>query len=259
MAAKRRGMAALAGTMTDEEIPDFTHPQAGGIAPEAVPTPHAAEADGALSPEERDDLTTCEAALDELRTAFWAAGKALQTIRDARLYRENHATFEDYCQARWDMTRTHADRLIRAWPLAERLAPIGANAINEGQVRELVALATRHGFDAAATVYGTVADEAHVTAAVLRGAVAALPPDRFDPVEAAQQVRAYLAGRLAPSPDAAAEPDTFTTQIARVRTALRRTIHRDTLRTAARQQPDQVRAFTAELRQLADELDRATR
>src|SRR6266536_3079623 len=45
-------------------------------------------------------LAACEAALDNLRVAFWAAGKALQVIRDARLYRSTHATFEDYAEQR---------------------------------------------------------------------------------------------------------------------------------------------------------------
>src|SRR5438309_439896 len=81
---------------------------------------------------EQADLATCEAALDNLRVAFWAAGKALQVIRDARLYRDTHATFEDYVEQRWDMARSPAYRLIDAWPLAERLSPMG-DKLNERQ------------------------------------------------------------------------------------------------------------------------------
>ena len=62
-----------------------------------MPDPYTATTDGQLSNREQADLATCEAALDSLRVAFWAAGKALQVIRDARLYRDTHATFEDYC------------------------------------------------------------------------------------------------------------------------------------------------------------------
>ncbi|MGV9779480.1 hypothetical protein, partial [Streptosporangium sp. NPDC003464] len=80
-------------------------------------------------------------------------GKALQVIRDGRLYRATHPTFEEYTIDRWEMSRTQADRLIRAWPLAERLAPIGVKIINESQVRELIPLANRHGEEAATTVY----------------------------------------------------------------------------------------------------------
>jgi hypothetical protein len=72
------------------------------------------------------------------------AGKALQVIRDApRLCRGTHATFEDYIEQRWDMSRSPAYRLIDAWPLAERLSPMG-DKLNERQVRELLPLASRH-------------------------------------------------------------------------------------------------------------------
>lgn len=78
-------------------------------------------------------------------------------IRDARLYRDTHATFEDYVEQRWDISRSPAYRLIDAWPLAERLSPIG-DKLNERQVRELLPLASRPGHDAAVTVYRTVAE-----------------------------------------------------------------------------------------------------
>ena len=127
------------------------------VSPMTVPDPYAATEEGQLSASDRDYLATCEAAVDGLRLAFWAAGKALQVIRDARLYRETHGTFEDYVEQRWDMSRAQAYRLIDAWRLAERLSPIG-DRLNEGQVRELLPLARDHGQDAALTVYSTVAE-----------------------------------------------------------------------------------------------------
>ncbi|MEU8310281.1 hypothetical protein AB0C84_42585 [Actinomadura sp. NPDC048955] len=93
-----------------------------------------------------------------MRLAFWAAGKALQTIRDARLYGTTHATFEEYVEQRWQMGRAHAYRLIQAWPLAEALSPIGDTTLNEAQVRALLPLAAQHGQDAAVVGYGTVAE-----------------------------------------------------------------------------------------------------
>ena len=91
----------------------------------SLPDPYTATAEGRLSDREQADLATCEAALDNLRVAFWAAGKVLQVIRDGRLYRDTYATFEDYVEQRWDMSRPQAYRLIDAWPLAERLFPMG--------------------------------------------------------------------------------------------------------------------------------------
>ena len=146
------------------------------ISPGSLPDPYTATADGQLSDHEHADLAACEAAVDNLRVAFWAAGKALQVIRDARLYRGTHATFEDYAEQRWDVSRSQAYRLIDAWPLAERLSPMG-DTLNERQIRELLPLAGRHGQDAAVTVYRAVAetDGVQVTAAVLHGAVSILP------------------------------------------------------------------------------------
>ena len=100
------------------------------ISPRSLPDPCTATADGQLSDREQADLATCEAALDNLRVAFWAAGKALQVIRDARLYRDTHATFEDYVEQRWDMSRSPAYRLIDAWPLASDCPPWGTNSTN---------------------------------------------------------------------------------------------------------------------------------
>jgi len=79
-----------------------------------------------------------------------------------------------------------AYRLIEAWPLAERLSPIGGT-LNESQIRELLPLAGRHGQDAAVTVYRTVTetDGVQVTAALLRQVVGVLPADHFDPADAA--------------------------------------------------------------------------
>ena len=171
------------------------------ISARSLPDPYAGAGHGQLSDREQADLATCEAALDNLRVAFWAAGKALQVIRDARLYRATHATFEDYVEQRWDMSRPQAYRLIEAWPLAERLSPMG-DKLNERQVRELLPLASRHGQDAAATVYRTVAetDGVQVTAALLHGTVGILPADHFDPAEAVGQIRAYLAGNPGSQP-----------------------------------------------------------
>jgi hypothetical protein len=80
---------------------------------------------------EREELANCEAAIDTLRTAFWVAGQALRTVRAAKLYRETHATLEEYVADRWDMSRAQAYRLMEAAPFAERLSPIEDTRLNE--------------------------------------------------------------------------------------------------------------------------------
>lgn len=166
-----------------------------------LPLPHEQYADSpVLMEDEKRELTACEQAIDHLRLAFWAAGKALAVIRDRRLYRTTHTTFEEYVQERWEMSRAQAYRLIEAWPLAERIgtSPIGDTRLNETQIRALLPVAKKHGEDAAAEVYRTVAeaDGVRVTAQLLADAAGALPDGgAFDPAEAAEQIRAFLAGR----------------------------------------------------------------
>ena len=210
------------------------------ISPGSLPDPYTAAGDGQLSGREQADLATCEAALDNLRVAFWAAGKALQVIRDARLYRDTHATFEDYVEQRWDMSRSQAYRLVDAWPLAERLSPMG-DKLNERQIRELLPLADRHGQDAAVTVYRTVAETEgiQVTAALLHGAVRILPAGRFDPAEAIGQIRAYLAGNPGNQPRPAANPvETFATEAAKLLRVLHRVSARGVLQAALDADPE---------------------
>jgi hypothetical protein len=225
----------------------------------ALPVPHAPAGTGELTASEEADLATCEQALDNLRLAFAAAGKALQVIRDARLYRASHDTFEEYAEQRWGMGKSHAYRLIEAWPLAERLSPIGER-LTESHVRELLPLAGRHGQDAAATVYQTVqeADSVRVTAALLHEVVAILPLDHFDPAGAVEQIRAYLAGdipaRLAPS---AADPvEAFTSETAKLAKILHRFAGGNVIREARTANPDVVRQALTELRGVLDELER---
>jgi hypothetical protein len=51
---------------------------------------------------ERDDLEST------VQQAFFVAGKALKLLRDQRLYRETHATFESYVRDRFDFTKRAA-------------------------------------------------------------------------------------------------------------------------------------------------------
>lgn len=176
--------------------------------------------------EEQDSLAQCEAAVETLKGAFWAAGKALQIIRDARLYRQDYKTFDDYCWDRWDMNRQNADKLIRTWPIAEALyekqqrgvTQIGVKKLNQAQVWELLPVAESWDVDAATFVYDTVAETVvqvegkDVTAQVLQGAVKAavkaVPKgEEFDRDAAAERIVAYVTGLgQRPSPEAQQKP-----------------------------------------------------
>jgi hypothetical protein len=240
-------------------------PDASDI-PLGLPAPYEALSDSeVLIDMERRDLAACEAAIDGLRIAFWAAGKALQVIRDARLYRAEYPTFDAYCEGRWQIHRSYADKLIRAWPLAEILSPIGLKELNEGQVRELLPLAATQGEEAAVIVYEAAyravaeVDGVRVTAAVLKGAVGALPDGQFDKDEAVRQIREYVARLAGGDDDQAAgdvglsDDDRWTAEKDRVRADFRKILSRGrgTIRNAAKSNPEGARELLDEVEQEA--------
>src|SRR6266404_3639004 len=85
-------------------------------------------------------LQELEQQMEQDQAAFARYGNALLEIRESRLYRQSHATFEDYCLERWQMNRAYAGKLISAAQVATNLYPIGYKPESEGQVRPLVSL-----------------------------------------------------------------------------------------------------------------------
>ena len=77
-----------------------------------------------LDATERTDLANCEEVIDKGLRTFVEVGTALLTIRDRRLYRAQHGTFEDYCQGRWGMSRPRAYQMIDAATVVGNLSTI---------------------------------------------------------------------------------------------------------------------------------------
>jgi hypothetical protein len=48
----------------------------------------------------------------KVERAFYEAGLALQTLRDRKLYRSTHKTFQEYCLDRFDFAKSHSYRGI---------------------------------------------------------------------------------------------------------------------------------------------------
>ena len=88
-----------------------------------------------LTEEEAHDLAVLEGIVSRCKQSFESAGVALARIRDGRLYRKTHSTFEDYCAERWGWQRAHAYRLIEFAEI--KMSPIGDKIANEAQAREL--------------------------------------------------------------------------------------------------------------------------
>lgn len=57
-------------------------------------------------------LASLEAIIESGRDSFLATGMALAQIRDSRLYRQDHETFEDYLDKRWNISRSRGYQLI---------------------------------------------------------------------------------------------------------------------------------------------------
>jgi hypothetical protein len=64
-----------------------------------------------LTTEEEGDRLHLERKVER---AFYEAGMALMQLRDRRLYRTTHPTFEDYCRDRFNYTRRRPYQLIEA-------------------------------------------------------------------------------------------------------------------------------------------------
>jgi len=101
-----------------------------------------------LTDDDRDELQQNEQTIrSHHEQGYLAVGRALSTIQQRRLYRETHPSFEKYAQARLQMTKVTAYRLIGAVKVVEELhaAARQAGVTNlvtprEGTIRPLVKL-----------------------------------------------------------------------------------------------------------------------
>lgn len=126
----------------------------------------------ALSQNERDELEECEGIVEKGLGTCFEVGDALLRIRDSRLYRDTHTTFQQYCQERWHLGRSYAWRIMGA---AERmkLLPSGDNLprpANEFQMRPFLKLAPEE-FPGAWKRAVKTAKEGRVTLSVVKAVI----------------------------------------------------------------------------------------
>lgn len=95
-----------------------------------------------LTEVEQQELDQFEEAIEQGLETFWQVGISLMRIRDKRLYREAWNSFEVYCQERWGMSDSHANRLIGSAEVVQDIknTPIGVLPQRESHVRPLVKL-----------------------------------------------------------------------------------------------------------------------
>jgi hypothetical protein len=90
---------------------------------------------------ERTRLAELERTIELGLQTFVEVGDALAEIREKRLYRASHGTFESYCRERWGFVASRARQLIAAAETVTAVTLAGLPApANEAQARGLVPL-----------------------------------------------------------------------------------------------------------------------
>jgi hypothetical protein len=96
---------------------------------------------GSLTQADTERLQELEAVIGRGRKTFIEVGYALAEIRDQRLYRQTHATFEAYCAEQWGWTRQRSYQLMNAATVVKLLpAGMSTRVDNEATARELAKL-----------------------------------------------------------------------------------------------------------------------
>lgn len=109
--------------------------------PVAVGDPSTAVYLARLSSIEAGELEEYEAIIERGLRTFREVGDALLHIRDRRLYRAHHSTFEAYCRKRWGMSRPRAYQMIEAAGVVGQLSTnVDILPANEAQARPLTRL-----------------------------------------------------------------------------------------------------------------------
>lgn len=133
----------------------------------------------ALAVSEQTRLEELEHVVERGLTTFVEVGRALLEIRDQRLYRATHETFESYCEARWKFSASRGRQLIAAATIAGELESVTRVMLpSERHARALAPLVHSHGTEVAGRVWEeiaqsvkapTVADVQAVVKTVQRG------------------------------------------------------------------------------------------
>jgi hypothetical protein len=134
----RKRKQATSAALSNPELPinsDITpseNPASAIIDIAAVEVPE-------LTEQEQSDRLHLERRVER---AFFEAGKALTELRDRRLYRSTHKTFEDYCRERFGFSRRQPYHLIEAAVIFDNLVEKCERSVhilptNEWQIRPL--------------------------------------------------------------------------------------------------------------------------
>ncbi|QLE53602.1 hypothetical protein FD724_37730 (plasmid) [Nostoc sp. C057] len=124
--------STLPNDLAEEDISPKENPALATIDVTAVEVPE-------LTEQEQSDRLHLERRVER---AFFEAGKALTELRDRKLYRSTHKTFEDYCRERFGFSRRQPYHLIEAAVIFDNLVEkcernVHILPTNEWQIRPL--------------------------------------------------------------------------------------------------------------------------
>ncbi|MFJ4710085.1 hypothetical protein ACIP6I_35370 [Streptomyces anulatus] len=182
------GLAAAAGAVSVVVKP------LPGTSLALIPAPYQPHSEGELSDQERLDLEACKAGVDNLRNAFWIAGKSFETMSLAKLHREENPNYADWVWDTWEVSETQLYRLMDEWRVGEALANLGHKP-PESHVRAMTDLRRQTNDKVAITVYDTIARcRPRVTGNLVEKVVSDLGPLPKDakPADIGRRVRDLL-------------------------------------------------------------------
>lgn len=154
-----------------------------------------------LTLEEQANFVKYEKTIAEGLGHFAQTGLALKHIRNERLYKATHTTFEKYVQDRWQMGRQHAYRLINAagfFSLVEDESKTACDMVmpeSESQIRPLLALDEGQRLAAWKQAMEKAAGEP-ITAATVQEVVEEMVPSGDKPTKAKQTTKSDLAKKI---------------------------------------------------------------
>jgi hypothetical protein len=135
-----------------------------------------------LLPAESSRLAELKAIVSDGLNTFVAVGRALVEIRDSRLYRQTHGTFEAFCNDEWSLSRPRAYQLIEAATVTEAVSTSGGHApTSERQARELTGLPAETAAEVMRTAHEQTAGKVTATAIKQARQEIAPKPERPDP------------------------------------------------------------------------------
>lgn len=147
-----------------------------------------------LNRSEQVRLNACkEIIVKGMATVLEVAG-AMVEIRDGRLYRAKHKTFEEFCQTEFGLTRQRVNQLIKHKQLVQNLETMVSKnedeeelfpEINERQARELSKVEP----EKQAEVLAKASEDGPPTAAKIREAAAEVEAEEEEEIEATPDER----------------------------------------------------------------------